>query len=343
MTTAAQKPGPLGRSAILTAACVVAAFLAVALPLQPQTAAAQAIGNLQESDEPLEINAEDGIEWNRNDKTYIARGNARAASGDVEVLAEVLTAYYRDSAEGDSEIFLLEATGNVEIRSPEGTVYGDKGQYDIEKQVFVMTGEDLRLEGQKDRLTARDSLEYWEAKQQAVARGDARAYHEDKQIRADVLTANFVENAQNEMEVRRIDAKGNVEILTAKEYVRGSEGTYFVDRELATLTGDVKITQGENQLDGKYAEVNMATGVSKLLGAPPGSSQQSGRVSAIVLPKSKPQEEEPDAENAGEESLDAAPAPESGVADDAAEGNGAGANGAGDSGTGGSVTGGSGS
>ncbi|WP_422368989.1 LptA/OstA family protein [Pelagibius sp.] len=268
---------------ILLSALTLFALQALTLP-----AAGQAIGNLQESDEPLEINAEDGIEWNRNDKTYIARGNARAASGDVEVLAEVLTAYYRETEAGDSEIFLLEATGNVRINAPEGTVYGDKGQYKLDEQVFVMTGEDLRLEGEKDRITARDSLEYWETKQQAIARGDANAYHEDKQIRADVLVANFVENAESEMEVQRIDADGNVEIRTQREFVTGNSGIYYVDRELATLTGDVKITQEENQLNGEYAEVNLATGVSSLKGAAPGSEATGAPVTAIVMPRSKP-------------------------------------------------------
>src|SRR3990170_8104486 len=88
----------------------------------PGVGAAQSVDRLRESDQPLEINADDGIEWNRNDKTYIARGNARAASGDVEVLADMLTAYYREPAEGEqgsTEIYLLEATGNVRINSPE--------------------------------------------------------------------------------------------------------------------------------------------------------------------------------------------------------------------------------
>ncbi len=214
------------------------------------------------------------------------RGNARAASGEIEVLAEVLTAYYREGEGGDSEIFLLEATGDVSISSPEGTVYGDKGQYKLDEQVFVMTGDDLRMEGEKDRLTARDSLEYWEAKQQAVARGNANAYHEDKHIRADVLTANFFEGAESKMEVQRIDAKGNVQIRTKTDVVTGDQGVYYVDRELATLTGQVMITREKNQMNGEYAEVNLATGISKLKGAAPGS-EKPGRVTAIVLPKSK--------------------------------------------------------
>ncbi|WP_299617570.1 LptA/OstA family protein [Pelagibius sp.] len=263
----------------------LAAFLGTLLGL-PQGAAGQALRQIEESDEPLEINADDGIEWNRNDKTYIARGNARAASGEIEVLAEVLTAYYREGEGGDSEIFLLEATGDVSISSPEGTVYGDKGQYKLDEQVFVMTGGDLRMEGEKDRLTARDSLEYWEGKQQAVARGNANAYHEDKHIRADVLTANFFEGAESKMEVQRIDAKGNVQIRTKTDVVTGDQGVYYVDRELATLTGQVRITREKNQLNGEYAEVNLATGISKLKGAAPGS-ETPGRVTAIVLPKSK--------------------------------------------------------
>jgi lipopolysaccharide export system protein LptA len=275
---------------LLLAACTAA-------PLIAGTAAAQSVDQLRETDEPLEINASEGIEWNRNDKTYIARGNARAASGDVEVLADVLTAYYRERGEksedsdspfaqgGDSEIYLLEAAGNVRINSPEGTVYGDKGQYKLEEKVFIMTGEDLRLVSKEDVVTARDSLEYWEGERKAVARGKAHATHEDKQIKADVLTANFEENAQGDLEVHRIDAVGNVEIQTAKEYARGRKGVYFVKQERAELEGDVKITQGENQLDGNYAEVDMSTGISKLLGARPGSEQQPSQVKALVLPR----------------------------------------------------------
>jgi len=302
MTTAARQ-AVLPQILLAASGLLLLAGLAAGLPALPafgQTAAA----DLRESDEPLEINAEEGIEWNRNEKTYVARGNARAASGEVEVLADVLTAYYRErggqgsdddslfSQGGDSEIYLLEATGNVRINSPEGSVYGDKGEYKLAEKIFIMTGDDLRLVSKEDVVTARDSLEYWEDQQKAVARGKAHATHEDKQIKADVLTANFKENAQGDLEVHRIDAQGNVEIMTQKEYARGREGVYHVDRELATLEGDVKITQGENQLNGNYAEVNMATGISRLLGGPPGSSAPAKPVTAIVLPRATKEQKE---------------------------------------------------
>src|SRR3546814_11686609 len=94
-----------------------------------------------------------------------------------------------------------------------------------------MTGDNLRLVSKEDVVTARDSLEYWEGQRKAIARGNAEAIHEDKQIRADVLTANFQENAQGELEVHRIDEAGTVEIQTATEYARGNEGTNFRSEE----------------------------------------------------------------------------------------------------------------
>jgi lipopolysaccharide export system protein LptA len=39
-----------------------------------------------------------------------------------------------------------------------------------------------------------------------------------------------------------------------------------VKKEIARLTGNVKITRGENQMNGKEAEINLKTGVSKMLG-----------------------------------------------------------------------------
>src|SRR3546814_13102358 len=102
----------MSRRPLLAAAlapAVVLALLAAAASLPGAGAAAQTVERLRESDEPLEINADEGIEWNRDAKTYPARGNARAASGEVEVLADVLSPYYRAPAggrEGGSQVYL---------------------------------------------------------------------------------------------------------------------------------------------------------------------------------------------------------------------------------------------
>ncbi len=258
--------------------------------LAPQ-AHAQGISALQESDEPLEINADDGIEWQRDNNVYIARGNARAAQGDVELFADTLTAYYRKGEDDSSQIYQVDADGNVRIVTAKEEAYGDHATYNVDNGLFTLTGDDIRLIAEQDTITARDSLEYWERDQIAVARGDAVAIREDKRIMADTLIARLVEAASGKTEIDRVDAEGNVQISTETEYARGNRGIYYVTREVATLTGDVKVTRDGNQLNGEYAEVNLKTGISKLLGAPPDQTGSS-RVRAILVPNQKPDAEQ---------------------------------------------------
>ena len=66
--------------------------------------------------------------------------------------------------------------------------------------------------------------------------------------------------------MKQIDAIKNVVISTPNEIVRASEGVYDVQSGIATLTGSVKITRGQNQLNGESAVVNLNTGVSRLYG-----------------------------------------------------------------------------
>lgn len=269
-------------TAMLAAGAALILAAAFAAPLR-----AQGLTGLQGGDEPLEINAEQGIEWHRGEQLYIARGNARAARGDLTVYAETMTAHYAKGNDGVTQIDRIDAEGDVRIKSPTETVYGDHGVYDVVNGVLVVVGKNLRLVGEKDVITARDSLEYWERKQIAVARGDADARRDDKRIRADVLTASFEKDSNGKQTVKRIDAYGNVRVSTATEFARGKRGVYYVDREFATLTGDVSLTRDDNQLNGQYAEVDMKTGVSRLLAAPPGETA-AGPVRGLIVPKRKP-------------------------------------------------------
>ena len=70
------------------------------------------------------------------------------------------------------------------------------------------------------------------------------------------------------------------------EIARGEKGVYFVDTGIATLTGAVKITRGDNQLNGEIAEINMNTGVSRIL-AGAGKGGESKPVRALIIPAKK--------------------------------------------------------
>jgi lipopolysaccharide export system protein LptA len=227
---------------------------------------------------PIEINADQGIEWLQKGQAYVARGNARAKQGNVSVHADVLTAYYEGGKEGrPSRIIRIDADKNVRIASPGETATGEKAVYDVERGILVLTGKP-RLVTSTDRITARDSLEYWTDRNMVVARGEAVAVRGDKRLAARVLSAHFVRDSKLGDRIVRIDAFDDVLISSPGEIVRATKGVYDVDSGIATLVGSVKISRGQNQLNGERAEVDLNTGKSRLLSGP------DGPVRGIIVP-----------------------------------------------------------
>lgn len=246
----------------------------------PSESAAQSLGFSQQGDGPIQIEADEGIEWQRSNQLYLARGNARATQGGVSVAGDELIAHYKTNATGENEIYQINANGNVRITSDSEVAQSDNAVYDIDNGVLVLTGETVRLDTAEDTIIARDSLEYYEQRQIAVARGDALAIRDDRRLRADTLTAHFGEGGRRAA-MERIEANGNVLVSTPTDIVRAEQGDYNPDRGLATVTGNVKITRGDTQLNGDRAEVNLTTGESRLL-----SSRSGERVRGLFLPKS---------------------------------------------------------
>jgi len=268
---------------------------AVGILVSSLAASAQGLMS-QGGDEPVTIKADDGIEWVREEKKYTARGNAKATRNDATIYADLLTAFYREKA-GDKgqDIFRVDADGHVRIAANGQEALGDKGVYYVDKAVFVLVGKNLRLLSDQGRLTARDSLEYWENRRLAVARGDATVVQKNQRMRADVLTAHIADPEDpaqkkaksapksgkpagkasspesNELpegsgQIRKIDAFGNVHISLQNAIIRGDNGVYLPAKGVATICGNVRVTSGKNQLNGKCAEVNLKTGIYRLTG-----------------------------------------------------------------------------
>lgn len=265
-----------------------AAFVAVtcAAVLMPLAAAAQSLslGGVK-GDQPIEVYAQDGIEWQQDGSLFVARGDARAVRGEVEVLSDELRAHYRQNAAGQSEVWRLDAIGNVRIVSDSETAYGDRAIYNADQKVLVVDGKKPRLVSGQDTLTATQQLEYWELKKFAVARGNAVATRENKRVFADVLVAHLKPDQQGKTRVYRVDAYDNVRIRTERETATGDRGVYNVESGIATLTGQVRLVRDENELRGCRAEVNLNTGISKLF--PCQDGQGSGRVKGSFVPKNR--------------------------------------------------------
>jgi lipopolysaccharide export system protein LptA len=221
-----------------------------------------------------------------------------------------------DTDAAGTEIYRLRAEGNVQIFTATDHAQGDVAVYDIDQAVLVMTGHDLKLTTPNEVLTARDTMEYWPQKHMAVARGDAVVVTKDaRRVAADVLVAYTTSDqpqpgagAQTTAKaapkpnpspsppgtpgatpptsddlaasgkIEKVEAFGHVSVRTPTDTAIGDRAVYVPETGIARLADHVRITRGQNQLDGHEAEVNMKTGIARFL---PG---QGVRVTGLVVP-----------------------------------------------------------
>ena len=85
---------------------------------------------------------------------------------------------------------------------------------------------------------------------------------------------------QGKQDIRRIEARGGVTVLTKDQNASGDLGVYDLKKKTITLTGNVVVSQGKNVVHGDRVVVDTTTGNAHF---EPGASTQN-RVRALILP-----------------------------------------------------------
>lgn len=291
---------------------LAALLLGAGLALLPAGLARAQLG-ATDNGTPINIQADNGIEWQQNQQLYIARGNAVATRGPATIKADTLIAHYRKTSgptaantENNSEIYRMEADGNVVVTRDSRTVVGDHADYDMDQGIGIVTGKALKMTTATDVITAKDALEWYDQKQIAIARGDAVAVRQGgRTIKADVLTAYMVKvppqqqaaapgqpakpapppaktaaatpgaapgapsapSDSDESKINRIDAQGHVVVVNGPDIGRGDYGVYNAVTDICTLLGNVTVTRGTDVVTGQYAVMDMKTNVSRIMPA----------------------------------------------------------------------------
>ena len=254
-----------------------------------QISAAAVAGGLDlasgSKDMPIEITADNGIEWEKNKEILIASGNAKASRGGITVLAEVLRAYYRKKTTGGTDLYRLDAAGGVKIFSDTESMEGQTAVLDFEQAILKVDGKKVIYKAGPDTITANQQMEYWERQKMAIARGNAVAIHKGKTLRADVLKALLRKNKTGRSEVYIIEAFNNVLIVSDKDRLRSDSAIYKLDSGIVTLKENVSIIRENSILKGDLAEINLKTGISKLLTVDSvGSNKEKQRVRGLIYP-----------------------------------------------------------
>jgi lipopolysaccharide export system protein LptA len=232
----------------------------------------------------LELNAKDGIEWQRDEQRYLAKGGATAQKGDLRLSATEIGAEYEDASSKKPKIKRLYATGDVRAATPTEQATADKAQYFVQKSYALLEGKKIVLKTEKQTLVAQEKVEYWVAQKRVVATGGAVISSDGNTLKADILTI-YLMNAKKGKEtltVERVEAKGKVVIITPQEQAMADYGQYLQTKGIALLKGNVEIRRAGSILKGSEAIVNLQTGVSTLVNKTYSVDGKTGRVEGIL-------------------------------------------------------------
>ena len=130
---------------------VFSALLLASAPVAAQTFSASFAGFGSSNGEPIEIESN---ELQVEDKTKVATfiGNVVVVQGDTRLETARLKVFYdgggnsgAQPATAQQEISRLEAAGGVHISSKDQTATGDAANFDMKREVMVMTGREVVL------------------------------------------------------------------------------------------------------------------------------------------------------------------------------------------------------
>ena len=228
---------------------------------------------------PITIEAAEFLEWNQNEGTYIAKGNAFVHQDESRIKAAHIIARYNTSGETRNINHFI-ATGNVTYIEGENIAKGDKLDYDLTAGFYLLTGKDASVEGPRGKMTATESITYdaaEDANRKVTATGKARYRTDDGRIVfGDTLIAYIAADGA----LKTIDAIDNTKVISTN----GTEATadkltYVAKTALANLDGNVEIIDNENIMRGDKARIDFDQEISRIISNPGGK-----RVSGTLTP-----------------------------------------------------------
>ena len=228
---------------------------------------------------PITIEASEFLEWDQTNGAYIAKGDAYVKQDQASIRAEHIVARY--AIRGKSrDITRVIASGAVTYVEGENTAKGEKLEYDLTTNLYVLTGKNSSVASPLGKMTADKSITYDSTNinnLKVTAIGGARYENSDgRTIAGNRLIAFIAPDGS----LKTIDAYDNTKVITAEGTVATADTlNYVASTSLANLDGNVEIINKQNIMRGARAEINFDKEISKILSSPSGK-----RVRGILTP-----------------------------------------------------------
>lgn len=245
---------------------------------EAETAAQPTATTADKPKQPIEIEADQQLEWLRNQSMYRGTGNITITQGDTIIRGDYAEAHY-DGAIGPSALTTMTVKGNVTITNKDRVIRGDQGAYDTRTEIMIVTGQNVTLTTPTMSAKANERMEYHAAANKAIAKGKAEVTQPGQKIKAETITAFFHPDTSA---LERAHAVGNVFITKQQangvDIAQSHQADYDVKKDSVELKGNVKLTRGDNHMQGNHAVIDLKTGYSTLKNT---GGKSNGRVRAV--------------------------------------------------------------
>ena len=228
---------------------------------------------------PTTIEATEFLEWNQTAGTYIAKGNALVKQNQSSITADHIIARYLINSE-KRDITRVIASGGVVYIEGKNTARGEKLDYNLEENFYVLTGEKSSVEGPRGIMTATESITYDAAddpNRKVTATGKARYKNSDGRT---VFGDKLIAYIRADGTLKTISGYDNTKVVTDNGTTATADRLHYAaETALANLDGNVEITDKENVMRGAKAKIDFDNEISRIISIPGGK-----RVSGILTP-----------------------------------------------------------
>lgn len=257
---------------------LAALFMLIAIGSEAagQTAGGQTTGGQTAAGQnpPLVIEADKALEWDQTKQLYRASGNAMAEQGARRITAGVITAFYSEKQD-ERDITRIEAEGNVLFTEAGQQARGPRLVYDLQAGSWHISGGPSSVVSSDGTAEAGEAIFYDTEKGEVLLSGGGSIKLQDGRIlKGREMRLLLDENN----EIDQIQARGQVEVRQINgQLAYADDADYMASTGIAILTGEVRLEDGENILNGQRAEIDFNKGINRMLAG------KSGRVSGRFI------------------------------------------------------------
>ena len=211
----------------------------------------------------LSVKANEALEWYQNEKKLVAIGKVKIKIDSSSIFANKVTVFY-DGEINQSNILKILAEGNAFFSELDIEVYSDEIDYDFVSEKIVLSGENIKVLLPNIEINSGKKLDFYKNENFFDLFGKSSIIF-DKNNFLQASNIKIYLDAFNQ--VKTINTSKNSFFKSLDKGLDISGEKMFYDKSLSILEveNDVTINQENNKLNGDYAKVDIAKGISSML------------------------------------------------------------------------------